>query len=135
VESHSNLVLEVRMHIQAASPYALVNSIVDSSLKKFPTNVCTFRRPFAFPNYAHVFSVLNNLLVPLRRVFLTRGSWRKLVHQINVAVGAVREPRTILNAALRAKHGRKLSTKGRAVSYLVLFELFVTSVTCFSISA
>src|SRR5579864_1530746 len=58
-----------------------------------------------------------------------------LIDQIHVAIGAVGETGTILDAALWAKHGRKCSTKDCAASYSVSLELSVTFVSCFSISA
>jgi hypothetical protein len=56
-------------------------------------------------------------------------------HQVHVAIGAVGETGAVLDAALRAKHGRKCSTKDCAASYSASLELSVTFVSCFSISA
>src|SRR2546421_5877027 len=64
-----------------------------------------------------------------------RSGQREFVDQVKIPVRASRKPRTILDAALRAKHGRKCSTKDCAASYSVSLELSVTFVICFSISA
>src|SRR6266702_7456399 len=43
----------------------------------------------------------------------TRSRQRQFVDQIDVAVGAVREPGSVADAALRAKHNRQCNTKDK----------------------